>query len=122
MQNKLKPGSSSGIVKDNNFKLGLASFICGYSALIAYILVIFIGPVFKVNTVFFKNYTTVVLPLLVILVLAAGVIFIVSIIRNIKEKVTTKKFSTGLIITIISLPPVFLVYLAFLVKVLTENH
>lgn len=122
MQNKLKPGSSSGIVKDNNFKLGLASLICGYSALIAYILVIFIGPVFKVNTVFFKNYTTVVLPLLVILVLAAGVIFIVSIIRNIKKKVTTKKFSTGLIITIISLPPVFLVYLAFLVKVLTENH
>ena len=101
-----------------NFKLGLASIIACYLAFIFYILTLFLSiEVFgKANMV----YSFILVGFLVTFVLAAGILFLVSLILNIRQTKAAHKISKGLILTLISIPPIALCYLAFAVKALTE--
>ena len=101
-----------------NFKIGLATLIACYLAFIFYILVLFLSiEIFgKDNMV----YTYILVGFLVVFVLAAGILFLVSLIRNISQTKAAHKISKGLILTLISIPPTALCYLAFAAKALTE--
>jgi hypothetical protein len=103
-----------------NFKMGLATIIVCYLAFIFYILTLFISiEIFgKDNMV----YTYILAGFLVAFVLAAGILFLVSLVLNIKETKAIHKISKGLNLTLISIPPIALCYLAFAVKALTEGH
>lgn len=59
---------------------------------------------------------------LLLFVLASGIFFIISIIFNIKKAKTNHKMTKGLILTLTGMPPIVLVYVALLIKALTENH
>ena len=101
-----------------NFKIGLATIIACYLAFIFYILVLFLSvEIFgKDNMV----YTYILVGFLVVFVLAAGILFLVSLILNISQTKAAHKISKGLILTLISIPPIALCYLALAVKALTE--
>ena len=101
-----------------NFKMGFATIIACYLAFIFYILVLFLSiEIFgKDNMV----YTYILAGFLVAFVLAAGILFLISLTLNIKETKAIHKISKGLILTLISIPPIALCYLAFIVKALTE--
>ena len=103
-----------------NFKLGLASIIACYLAFIFYILTLFLSiEVFgKANMV----YSFILVGFLVTFVLAAGILFLVSLILNIRQTKAAHKISKGLTLTLISIPPIALCYLAFALKALTEGH
>ena len=103
-----------------NFKIGLATIIACYLAFIFYILTLFVSiEIFgKDNMV----YTYILVGFLVAFVLAAGILFLVSLILNIRQTKAARKISKGLILTLISIPPIALCYLAFAVKALTEGH
>jgi len=103
-----------------NFKLGLASIIACYLAFIFYILTLFLSiEVFgKANMV----YSFILVGFLVTFVLAAGILFLVSLILNIRQTKAAHKISKGLTLTLIGIPPIALCYLAFAVKALTEGH
>jgi len=102
------------------FKMGLATIITCYLAFIFYILVLFLSiEIFgKDNMV----YTYILVGFLVAFVLAAGILFLVSLILNIRQTKAAHKISKGLILTLISIPPIALCYLAFAAKALTEGH
>lgn len=59
---------------------------------------------------------------LLLFVLASEIFFLVSIIFNIKKAQADHKMTKGLILTLTGMPPIVLVYLALLIKALTENH
>ena len=103
-----------------NYKIGRATIITCYLAFIFYILTLFLSiEIFgKDNMV----YSYILVGFLVVFVLAAGILFLVSLILNIKETKAAHKISKGLILTLISIPPIALCYLAFAVKALTEGH
>ncbi len=103
-----------------NFKIGLATIIACYLAFIFYILVLFLSiEIFgKDNMV----YSYILVGFLLAFVLAAGILFLVSLILNIRQTKAAHKISKGLILTLISIPPIALCYLAFAVKALTEGH
>lgn len=104
----------------NNFKMGLATIISCYLAFIFYILTLFLSiEIFgKDNMV----YSYILVGFLVAFVLAAGILFLVSLILNIRQTKAAHKISKGLTLTLISIPPIALCYLAFTVKALTEGH
>jgi hypothetical protein len=101
-----------------NFKIGLATIIACYLAFIFYILTLFLSiEIFgKDNMV----YSYILVGFLVTFVLAAGILFLVSLILNISQSKAAHKISKGLILTFISIPPIALCCLAFTVKALTE--
>jgi hypothetical protein len=101
-----------------NFKMGFATIIACYLAFIFYILTLFLSiEIFgKANMV----YSYILVGFLVAFVLAAGILFLVSLILNISQAKVANKISKGLILTLISIPPIALCYLAFAVKALTE--
>ena len=103
-----------------NFKIGLATIIACYLAFIFYILTLFLSiEIFgKDNMV----YTYILVGFLVAFVLAAGILFLVSLILNIRQTQAAHKISKGLVLTLIGIPPIALCYLAFAVKALTEGH
>jgi hypothetical protein len=101
-----------------NFKMGLATIIACYLAFVFYILVLFISiEVFgKDNMV----YSYILAGFLVAFVLAAGILFLVSLVLNVRQSKAVHKISRGLTLTLISIPPIALCFLAFAVKALTE--
>jgi hypothetical protein len=103
-----------------NFKIGIAAIATCYAAFIFYILTLFLSiEIFgKDNMV----YTYILVGFLVAFILAAGIIFLISLILNIKQARITHKISKGLTLTLISIPPIALCFLAFTVKALTEGH
>jgi hypothetical protein len=105
-----------------SYKLGVAALVIGYFTLIFYIAAIFTSIKLQESFDSPDVYSVIVIIILIMLVLAAGIVLLVSFVKGLKEKRETKKFTRGLIFTIAGFPPVFLVYLALLVKVLTENH
>jgi hypothetical protein len=107
-------------IKVKNFKMGLATIIVCYLAFIFYILTLFLSiEIFgKANMV----YSFILAGFLAAFVLAAGILFLVSLIMNISHTKATHKISKGLVLTLISIPPIALCYLAFAVKALTEGH
>jgi hypothetical protein len=101
-----------------NFKMGLASVICCYLAFIFYILTIFLSV-----EVFGKDnmlYSYILAGFLAAFVLATGILFLISLVFNIRQSKASHKLSKVLILTFISIPPIALCYLAFAIKALTE--
>jgi hypothetical protein len=105
-------------IEVKNFKIGLATIIVCYLAFIFYVLTLFVSiEIFgKDNMV----YSYILAGFLAVFVLAAGILFLISLILNIKQTKAANKFSKGLILTLISIPPIALCYIAFAVKALTE--
>jgi hypothetical protein len=101
-----------------NYKIGVATIIACYLSFIFYILTLFLSiEVFgKDNMVY--NYILV--GFLVAFVIAAGILFLVSLVFNIRQSKEAHKLSKGLILTLTGIPPIALCYLAFAIKALTE--
>jgi hypothetical protein len=101
-----------------NFKIGLASLIACYLAFVFYILTLFLSiEVFGKDNML---YSYIIAGFLAAFVLAAGILFLVSLVINIKQSKAAHKLSRGLILTLIGIPPIALCYLAFAIKALTE--
>jgi hypothetical protein len=107
-------------IEIKNFKTGVATIVTCYAAFIFYILTLFLSiEIFgKDNMVY--NY--ILAGFLVAFVFAAGIIFLISLVLNIKQSRITHKISKGLTLTLISIPPIALCFLAFTVKAFTEGH
>jgi hypothetical protein len=103
-----------------NFKLGIITVILGYFTFAFYLITIFAAINFMKADLMIYSY--VMAGFLLLFVLASGIFFLVSIIFNIKKAQTDHKMTKGLILTLTGMPPIVLVYLALLIKVLTENH
>ncbi len=116
-----KPSAPGEIRKEGrNFKLGIAVAAAGYFTFAFYILTIFSGIRFMQNGAVVFAYAMV--ALLAALVLASGVLFLLSLIANIKQTRSAHRVSRGLLFTFIGIPPIALCYLALFIKALTENH
>ena len=102
--------------KRNN-NLGLAVLVIGYLTLIFWVIGIFISVEIGIG---WKSYTAV--GLFGIFLISSGIVFLISLIFNIIESKENKRISRGLVLTIVSFPPVAFCYLAILVKALTEGH
>ena len=103
---------------EKNFKIGLASIICCYFSFIFYILTLFLSiEVFGKDNML---YSYILAGSLAAFVLAAGILFLVSLVFNIRMSKAGHRLSKGLILTLIGIPPIALCYLAFAVKALTE--
>jgi hypothetical protein len=101
-----------------NFRIGLATIIACYLSFIFYILTLF----FSIE-VFGKDnmlYSYILVGFLAVFVLASGILFLVSLVFNIRQTKAAHKLSRGLILTLIGIPPIALCYLAFAIKALTE--
>jgi nitric oxide reductase large subunit len=101
-----------------NFKIGVAAIIACYFAFAFYILTLF----FSIE-VFGKDnmlYSYILAGFLAAFVLAAGILFLVSLVFNIRQSKAAHKLSKGLTLTLIGIPPIALCYLAFAIKALTE--
>jgi len=107
-------------IEKRNFKLGIITVILGYFTFAFYIITIFAAINFMKANLMIYNY--VVVGFFLLFVLAAGIFFLVSIIFNIKKAQADHKMTKGLILTLTGMPPIVLVYLALLIKALTENH
>ena len=57
-----------------------------------------------------------------LLLIASGIVFLISLIFNMRESRENNRMSRGMILTIVSLPPIAFCYLAILIKALTEGH
>ena len=101
-----------------NFKIGLATIVACYLVIVFYLLTLFLSiEIFGKDNMLY-NYILV--GFLAVFMLAAGILFLVSLILNIRQTKAAHKISKGLILTLISIPPIALCYLAFAVKALTE--
>ncbi len=103
-----------------NFKIGLATIIACYLAFIFYILVLFLSiEIFgKDNMV----YTYILAGFLVAFVLAAGILFLVSLILNIRQTKAAQKILQRLNPHSYRHSADCVVLLAFAVKALTEGR
>lgn len=112
----IKRRSKMEIVK-RNYNLGLAALIVGYLTVISWVLSIFTGVEIGINVI---SYT--VIGAFVLLLLSSGVLFLTSLVFNIKESRIANRLTAGLKFTLISIPPIAFCYLVILVKALTEGH
>ena len=111
-----KEGNNRDTAKRNK-NLGLVVLIIGYLTLIFWLLGIFLSVEIGIG---WESYTAV--GIFGLLMIASGIIFLLSLIFNIIESKENKHISRGLVLTIISIPPIAFCYLAILVKALTEGH
>jgi len=102
--------------KRNN-NLGLAVLVIGYLTLIFWVIGIFISVEIGIG---WESYITV--GLFGLFLISSGVVFLISLIFNIIESKKSKRISRGLVLTVVSFPPIAFCYLAILVKALTEGH
>lgn len=100
-----------------NYNLGLTALIVGYLTVISWALAIFTGIEIGINII---SYT--VIGSFGFLLLSSGVLFITSLVFNIKEARISHRLTSGLKFTLISIPPIAFCYLAIIVKALTEGH
>jgi hypothetical protein len=101
-----------------NFKIGVATIISCYLAFIFYLLTLFLSiEVFGKDNML---YSYILVGSLAAFVLAAGILFLVSLVFNVRQSKAAHKISKGLVLTLIGIPPIVLCYLAFAVKALTE--
>jgi len=104
-------------MKKRNKNLGLVVLVIGYLTLIFWALGIFISVEIGIG---WESYTAV--GLFGLFFIASGIVFLISLIFNIKESREKNRMSRGLILTIVSFPPIAFCYLAILIKALTEGH
>jgi hypothetical protein len=100
-----------------NYNLGLSVLIAGYITLASWVLGIFISIEMGIG---WQSYTAV--GFFALLLVASGILFLISLIYNIQESRENKRLSRGLVFTLISFPPIVFCYTAILVKALTEGH
>ncbi len=101
-----------------NYKIGLATIICCYLSFIFYLLTLFLSiEVFGKDNML---YSFILAGFLAAFVLAAGILFLVSLVFNIRMSRAVHKISKGLILTLASIPPIALCLFAFAAKALTE--
>ncbi len=104
-------------ISRRNKNLGVAVLIVGYLTFIFWLLVILISVEMGMG---WQSY--IILGFFAVLLATSGVLFLVSLILNIIESKENSHMSRGMILTLISLPPVTFCYLALLIKALTEGH
>ena len=102
--------------KRNN-NLGLAVLILGYLTLVSWALAIFLGIEKGIG---FISYLSI--GFFGLFLLSSGVLFIMSLISNVKESKLIHKVSRGLKYTLIGIPPIAFCFLAITTKALTEGH
>ncbi len=101
-----------------NKNLGLSVLIIGYLTLVFWLLAIFLGIKLGIG---WESYIIVV-GFFVLFLAASGILFLISLILNIIESRKDGHMSRGMILTLISIPPITFCYMAILVKALTEGH
>ncbi len=109
-------GGAMEITK-RNYNLGLAVLIVGYITLVSWALGIFLSVEMGLG---FFSYLTI--GFFGLFLLSSGILFIMSLVFNVKESKLNHQVSKGLKFTLISIPPIAFCYLAILVKGLTEGH
>ena len=100
-----------------NKNLGLAVLIGGYLTLAFWLLTILLSVEIGLG---WESYIA--MGFFGLLMVASGILFLLSLIFNIIESRENKRISRGLIFTIISFPPIAFSYLAIFIKALTEGH
>jgi len=103
-----------------NLKLGIFSIVMGYFTFIFYILTIFSSIRFMQQGT--EIYSYIMAGILVMLALSSGILMLICLILNIRQSRLFGKISKGLILALISVPPVVLIYLALFLKVISEDH
>jgi len=107
-------------VSVRNNRIGLATIICCYVALIFYILTLFISiEVFGKDNIVQSYILT---GFFLAFLFTSGILFLISLILNISQAITEHKVSKGFTFTLISIPPIFACFLVLTVKALTEGH
>jgi hypothetical protein len=105
----------------SNLLLGKLVLIISLITLGFFPLVIFIGA--KLHSLGVRPQSTYLLTgFLALLILVSGILFIISLILNIRESKKLNAISKGLKFTLISIAPVFLCFGTVMVKALTEGH
>jgi hypothetical protein len=100
-----------------NKNLGLAVLIAGYVTLVCWALTILLSIEMGIG---WQSYTAV--GFFGLVLVASGILFLLSLIYNIRDSRVNRHLSSGLVFTIISFPPIVFCYTAILVKALTEGH
>jgi hypothetical protein len=100
-----------------NKNLGLAVLIGGYLTLSFWLLTILLSIEIGLG---WESYIA--MGFFGLLMIASGILFLLSLIFNIMESRENKRMSRGLIFTIVSFPPIAFSYLAIFIKALTEGH
>lgn len=100
-----------------NKKLGLSALITGYLTFIFWLMTILVNVELDIGR---TGYT---MPGFFLLLMAAsGILFLLSLIFNVMESREKNHISKGLVLTIISIPPVAFCYSAIFIKALMEGH
>jgi len=100
-----------------NYNLGLAVLIVGYLTAVSWVFSIFTGVETGINIISYM-----IVGIFGFLLLSSGVLFLTSLVFNIKESRIAHRLTSGLKFTLISIPPIAFCYLAIIVKALTEGH
>ncbi|MCK5567544.1 MAG: hypothetical protein KAI62_06495 [Actinomycetia bacterium] len=104
-------------IRKRNFNLGLAVLILGYLTLISWALGIFMSVEMGMRVLSY-----VAIGFFGFFLLSSGILFIMSLVFNVRESKLTHQVSKGLKFTLISIPPIAFCYLAITAKALTEGH
>ncbi|MCL4377313.1 MAG: hypothetical protein M1409_02845 [Actinobacteria bacterium] len=111
--------NETGITK-RNYRLGISIIIIGFFTLALYPSTIFIGSeLHKINMETTGFYFA---AFLGFMILVSGILYLVSLIFNIKESRKVSNITKGLKLTLISTIPVALCYIGIMIKALTEGH
>ncbi|OGD32344.1 hypothetical protein A2V94_04735 [Candidatus Atribacteria bacterium RBG_16_35_8] len=100
-----------------NKNLGLAVLIGGYLTLVFWLLTILLSVEIGLG---WESYIA--MGFFGLLMIASGILFLLSLVFNIIESRENKRMSRGLIFTIVSFPPIAFCYMAIFIKALTEGH
>jgi len=109
-------GGAMEITK-RNYNLGRTVLILGYLTLVFWTLGIFLSIQMGIG---FISYLTI--GFFGFFLLSSGILFIMSLVFNVKESKLTHQVSRGLKYTLIGIPPIAFCFLAITVKALTEGH
>ena len=108
-------------ISKRNLNISVVLLIVSFFTLALYPTTIFIGSEMLKNGID-SNGIFFISGFLAIMIFASGVLFLISLILNIKESRKLEHMSKGLKFTWISTAPVVLCYTGILIKALTEGH
>ena len=104
-----------------NLTLGKLVLIISYATLAFYPLAIFIGA--KLHGMGIVGGSMYLISgFLAFMILVSGVLFLISLIFNIRQSRKINHLSNGLKLTLISIAPILLCYTGIFIKALTEGH
>lgn len=103
-----------------NYRLAISIIIIGFFTLALYPSTIFIGSeLHKINMEMTGFYFA---AFFGFMILVSGIVYLISLIFNIKESRKARNITKGLKLTLISTIPVALCYLGIMIKAITEGH